>query len=65
MFHIVTRTGEEVVDAQHIAAFREEPFAQVGTQEAGAAGYEHALFQGVAFHLIRRRGRVRASILNI
>ena len=37
------RAGEEVVDAQHVVAVREQPVAQVRAEEAGAAGDEDPL----------------------
>src|SRR5207253_3184473 len=38
---VAARAGVEVVDAQHLAALRDEPRAQVRADEARAAGDEH------------------------
>ncbi len=39
---VLSAAGEEVVQADDMVALCEEPFAEVGADEAGAAGYEDA-----------------------
>ena len=38
---IFLRAGEEVVKADHVMAVVQEPFAEVGSDEAAAACYEN------------------------
>lgn len=47
MRDIVLRAGVEIVDAQHVVAFGDEPLAQVRAEKAGAARDENALAFGV------------------
>ena len=47
--------GEEVVDAEHLVALLEQAVAEVGAEEAGAAGHEDPLAGIVVTHSCLRR----------
>jgi hypothetical protein len=38
VFDVALSTREEIVQAQHLIAFIEEPFAEMRTEKSGAAG---------------------------
>lgn len=50
MFHIVPSAGGEVVHTQHLAAFREQQFAQMTAEEAGSPSHKNALPCAVTMH---------------
>ena len=39
--------GEEVVDAEDVVAFRDQPLAEVRAEKAGAAGDQNAFFESI------------------
>ena len=45
MRNIVLAAGEEIIDAQHVAALLEQAVDEVRSEEAGAAGHHHAFTQ--------------------
>jgi len=47
MRDILLSAREVVVDAEHVVAFGEKPFAKMRAQESGPAGHQYALFLDV------------------
>src|SRR3569623_3288228 len=45
---VVTRAGEEVVDAEHLVAAREQALAKMGAQESRSAGHQRSLARQIA-----------------
>src|SRR6185437_1791068 len=53
---VVPGAGEEVVDTQHVAPLRQQPLAQVRSEESGTASDQDALAQRVFGHSIGGHG---------
>ena len=45
MLDVAPRAGEEIIDAQHIGAFPQQPLAKMRAEEARASGDQHARFK--------------------
>ena len=45
--------GEEIVQADHVVAHRDQPFAEVGAQKTGAAGDKNSLDHGLGLEGLR------------
>ena len=45
MRDVVLVAGEEVVDAEHVVAFVDQPVAEMRAEKAGAAGDENSLHE--------------------
>jgi hypothetical protein len=43
VFNVAQVTCDQIVHGNNMKSFFDEPIAQVGSEESGAAGYEHAL----------------------
>jgi len=48
------RTGEEIIDADDVGAFGEQPFAKMRTDKAGAASHQNARFKEHRSMTLRR-----------
>ena len=45
MLDVCPGTGKKIIDAKHIAAFRQKPFAKMRAKKSGPAGHENSLLQ--------------------
>ncbi len=50
MLQIVLRTSEEVIGDEHVMAFFEHAFGQMGAQKACAASDENTFANGIVLH---------------
>ena len=57
---IAPRTGEEIIGAKHIGAFRQQALAKMRAEEAGSAGHERGWHAATLAAVARRQARHHA-----